>query len=148
MSDPIPKPYRVFFRVVDPTLSLFGVIMHLQSDKILPNYALEPTMPPATETRLLLDALVGFFAGLAFLQAVLLRARPNDVVVWKCLQAATILIDLAMLAGFYRALSSTGRLDVSTWRNEEWNNIMINSFVAMIRTLFVLGVGMPKIKEA
>ena len=142
----IPSYYRIFFTFIDPVLSSFGVIMHLQSAKILPNYALTPAIPPATETRLVLDALTGFFAGLVFLQAVLLRARPNDVVVWKCVQAATILVDIGMVGGFVRALGNTGRLDTGKWRPEEWSNVGINSFVGIVRTLFVLGVGMPKVK--
>lgn len=98
-------------------------------------------MPPSTETRLLLDALVGFFLFLAFLQAVLLRARPHDLGLWKILQAGTILVDVAMVVAFARALSNTGRMDSSTWRTEEWSNIGINSTVGLVRLLFVLGVG-------
>lgn len=101
-------------------------------------------MPPATETRLLLDALVGFFLFLAFLQAVLLRARPNDLGVWKILQAGTILVDVAMVLAFTRALSNTGRIDTSTWRSEEWSNIGINSAVGIVRIAFVLGVGLDR----
>ncbi|KXT02354.1 hypothetical protein AC578_256 [Pseudocercospora eumusae] len=143
MSDPVPKPYRVFFRLVDPTLSPFGLIMHLQSDRILPKYALGPSMPPATETRLPYMPWHRISAR-CYSQS---KTKRDSGMVWNCLQA-TNLIELAMLAGFYRALSSTGRMDVSTWRIEEWNNIMINNFVAVIRTQSVLGVGLPKIKEA
>lgn len=109
---------------------------------MLPNYSVNPVMPPATETRLMLDSLVGFYLLLAFLQVVLLRARPNDVGVWKILQAGTIFLDIAMVLAFARALDNTGRLDAGSWRSEEWCNIGITSAVGVVRGFFVLGVGM------
>lgn len=98
-------------------------------------------MPPSTETRLLMDALAGFFLFLAFLQTLLLRARPSDLGLWKILQAATIFVDVAMVLAFVRALGHTGRLDTRTWRLEEWSNIGINSAVGIVRIAFVLGIG-------
>lgn len=160
-SNTIPRFYRVFFTVIDPILSIFGAIseiyspsnskndymltllkVHTSPSSILPNYSTNPSIPPSTETRLLLDALVGFFLFLAFLQVVLLRARPYDLGVWKILQAGTILVDVAMVLAFARALSNTDRMNTTTWRVEEWTNIVINSAVGFTRVLFVLGVGM------
>lgn len=103
---------------------------------------MNPILPPATETRLLLDALIGFFLFLAFLQAVLLRARPHDLGVWKILQAGILIVDLFMVLAFARALSNTGRMDASSWRPEEWRNIGVNVSVAIVRMAFVLGIGM------
>lgn len=140
----IPRPYRIFFTIIDPVIASLGLLIHLQPAQILPSYAPEPTLPALVETRLLLDGLVGFFAMAVVLEVVLLRARPDDVVVWKILQAAIACTDVGMLGGFYRALSATGRLSVQHWRFEEWNNITVIGFCGLVRVLFCLGVGLPR----
>lgn len=149
MSSPIPAFYRIWFTTIDPILSLVGVVTHLFArTAALTSYAVAPVSPPATETAVLLDAMAGFFAGLTLLQVVLLRARPADVTVWRALQAATALVDIGMLGGFARALSATGRMNMEVWRPEEWTNVGITAWVAVLRTAFCLGTGMSKDKTA
>lgn len=143
MSSPIPSFYRIWFTVVDPILSIAGVVGNLFAPaSILNSYSPSYVSPPATETIFLLDATAGFFAGVALLQVVLLRARPADVTVWRLVEASIILVDFAMLGGFARALRAEGRTDWSVWRIEEWTNLIILAGVAVIRTAFILGVGM------
>ncbi|KZP10763.1 hypothetical protein FIBSPDRAFT_1051146 [Athelia psychrophila] len=143
MSSTMPSFYRIWFTVVDPLLSIAGVLGNLfVPTTILNSYSPSFVSPPATETIYLLDATAGFLAGLVLLQVVLLRARPTDVTVWRVLQASMLLVDLAMLGGFARALSAQGRTVWRVWRAEEWTNLVIIAGVAVIRTAFVLGVGM------
>jgi hypothetical protein len=114
MSSRIPSFYRIWSTIVDPLLTLVGVFGNLFAPiATLNSYSPSYVSPPATETTLLLDTVAGFLAGLAFLQVVLLRARTTDMTVWRALQASTVLVDIAMLGGFARALSGQGRTD---WR--------------------------------
>ena len=142
MSSPIPAFYHVCFTVLDPVLSLLGVFGNLFAPtSILNSYTPSYVSPPATETILLLDTTAGFLAGLIFLQIFLLRAKPTDMTVWRALQAGTLLVDFAMLGGFARAFSVQGRTDWRGWRAEEWTNLGITGGVAVIRTAFLLGIG-------
>ena len=139
----IPSFYRIWFTIIDPLLSLLGIISNLFSPAaILNGYSPNAVIPPAPETAVLLDTTAAFLAGFIVLQTVLLRARPNDLVVWRILQASTLLVDFALLGSFARALTADARLDLRLWRAAEWTNIGITGGVAVIRAAFCLGVGM------
>lgn len=143
MASSIPSFYRVWFTVIDPILSLFGVFGNLLTPTVILNsYSPFYASPPTTETIFLLDTTAGFLAGLTFLQVVLLRAKPTDVTVWRALQASIVLVDIGMLAGLVRVLSAEGRADWKVWRVQEWTNMGITAAVLIIRAAFLLGVGM------
>lgn len=143
MANPIPAFYRVLFTIIDPLLPLGGLVIHtLFPAFTLHSYVAAPVLPAAPETQFLLDYTAGFFASLAFLQAVLLRARPHDVTVWKILQASTIFVDIFVVGGFLRSLSAQGRLDYASWRAEDMQNIFGNAAIGLLRLAFCLGVGL------
>ena len=143
MTSPIPSFYRTWFTVIDPILSIVGVFTNiLAPTTILKSFNPSSTTPPAPETIFILDQSAGFFACLTFLQLGILRARPADVGLYRAVQAGTLMVDLAMLAGFARTLGTQGRLGLAGWRAEEWTNIGITVGVAVIRTTFLLGLGM------
>ena len=122
--------------------ALYGVYATVATPiDFLLGYAPNVLNPPANETALALDALAGFFAALAFLQLVLLRLRPHDVAVWKCVQFAGVLVDVGVVAGFYRVLLRQGRLSLSAMRSEESGQMIGTAVLGMVRMLFVLGVG-------
>ncbi|KAL7004987.1 hypothetical protein EMMF5_005473 [Cystobasidiomycetes sp. EMM_F5] len=110
----------------------------------LKGFAPNVLSPPAHETALALDALGGFFASLAFLQVVLLRLRPNDVGVWKCVQFAGVLVDVGVVGGFWRVLDRQGRLSLSAMRPEEKGQMIGTAVLGLVRLAFVLGVGIRK----
>ena len=142
MSDEIPTFYRVWFTIMDPGLSLVGVLANLLTPTaILNSYTPTSAVPPATETILLLDTVAGFLACLAFLQLVLLRARPNDLFLWCSLQFGIMLVDVAILGGIARALDKEERTDWKGWRAEEWTNVGITTGVLTIRLIFLASVG-------
>lgn len=142
MPTQIPSFYRVWFTVIDPLFSSLGVFGSLFTPaSVLSSFSPTFANPPSIETTVLLDTLTGFYLALIFLQVVLLRARPTDLTVWRGLQAATLIVDICILAGMMRALSAQGRTDPSTWRAEEWPNMGITAGVAVIRSAFLLGVG-------
>ncbi|PIL34556.1 hypothetical protein GSI_03334 [Ganoderma sinense ZZ0214-1] len=143
-SSPIPTFYRVVFTLIDPFFCALGVATHLftKNDVIA---GLSPTalVPPAPETALLLDFLLGFFAMLGCLQVSLLRARPNDVPVWRALQGSTLVLDVIMTAATARKLVLEGRVgDPGAWLGGEWQNLAGNAAIGAVRAAFVLGIGM------
>lgn len=149
MSTTIPAFYRLWFTIIDPALSLFGVLSSMFAPHfILRGYSPSPIDPPAIETSVLIDLHIGCYASLAFLQAILLRARPTDVVVWRILQASTAIMDAGVVLAFSKALSTQGRLHWSQWREDEVPQICINGALVILRMAFILGVGFSKTKKS
>ena len=81
-----------------------------------------------------------------FLQTVLLRLRPSDRTVWRCLQISILIQDVAILASLTMALAAEHRLDstLKLVRPEEWSNFAVLAAVGLIRSAFILGVGMDQ----
>jgi hypothetical protein len=137
----IPSTYRVFFTIIDPILCTGGIITTwIFPQMFLQSFFPHPTITP--ETRLSLDVNAGFFSAILVLQICLLRVRPNDITLWQVVEAAILLTDVATLAGFARVASSEGRLGLGSWTLYEWSDNVILTVAVLIRTAFVLGVGL------
>lgn len=142
MESPIPAIYRMWFATLDPLIALSGVFGNtFASTVVLNTYNPKAANPPAIETRLLLDTSTGFLLGIVLLQVILLRLRPRDVTVWKCVQANIAIADIAIILSSLMALSTQGRLDPSLWRWEESSSIGLTTFVLTTRILFLCGIG-------
>ena len=72
-----------------------------------------------------------------------MRASP-DPKVWKIVQAATLGVDISLLATLYNLLRLQGRTDVGTWHGGDWFNMLFTVWVALIRIAFLLEVGSEK----
>ena len=81
ISSPISSFYRFPSTIINPLLSLFGIFgnlstyYHPKSLSYLPYFFVSP------ETILLLDSVVSFLVDLTFLQVLLLREGPPDIMV-------------------------------------------------------------------
>lgn len=145
MTHPIPSAYRIFFATIDPLVASTGVIGNLfVQHGILDSYNPNAKYPPSIETKVCLQSLAGFLAGTMFLQIVLLRIRPRDIAVWKCLEASIAIVDCAIIAAVLKALDDQGRLSPELWRLPDWTNLGVTGFVLLYRVSFLLGIGMPK----
>lgn len=145
MEPPIPAYWRIWFATIDPLIASTGIVGNIFSPEVvLGSYSPKPVIPPAIETKVLLETSAGFFAGIMFLQVILLRLRSRDVTVWKCVQASISLADVAIILSVLAALNNQGRLDPSLWRWEEVGNLVLTTFALTTRVLFLLGVGMPQ----
>lgn len=145
MESPIPTVYRIWFASLDPLIALSGALGNIfASTTVLDSYNPKAAVPPAIETKALLDSSTGFLLGTLFLQVVLLRLRPRDVTVWKCLQASIAIADVAIISSKLIGLSEQGRLDPSLWRWEECGTLGITSFVVATRSSFLCGLGMAE----
>lgn len=93
---------------------------------------------------MLLACTSGFFAALAFINIYLLMYRPNDLVIWKGLVAGALLQDLFMIGGFLTDIRSRGGtgFGVADSSGKTWGNVVGYSMIALLRVLFVAGVGL------
>lgn len=145
----IPVGYRYFFLYIDPLFPLFGVYAHLllPPSFVLGGFSPNPIVPPAHETRLLLDYMAGFYALLFVLQFFGLRLAKykDDILFWKLIEGSVIFVDVAVVAGFLRVLHLQDRLlDLSLWRGDEWGQIVGNGLFGIVRLCFVLNVGLSR----
>lgn len=141
MPSLIPSFYKTFFLYLDPLICASGILTTLLLPKtFLNSFFSHPTITP--ETTLLLQINAGFFASTLLLQLVLLRLQPTDLRVWKTLQAAILVQDLAVIAAFFWVAGKEGRAGVGMWRVAEWGNLVILGVVGGIRGAFLLGIGL------
>ncbi|KAK4952557.1 hypothetical protein LTR10_009363 [Elasticomyces elasticus] len=139
----IPPFYRTFFQTIDPTIASTGFITALGFPGfLLRTYSPTATVPPAVETTMVLDSLSGFYLSIIVLQVFLLRAKPEDLTVWRLLQFSILITDIVMCGGTARALNAQGRLNPADWRSEEAGSLAITVGVGLIRIAFLLGVGL------
>ncbi|KAF2626290.1 hypothetical protein BU25DRAFT_459434 [Macroventuria anomochaeta] len=143
----MPQPhvhsfYRTWFTTVDPIVLFFTVLTCIFS----PATILETVVPrsiepynPLTHGPLLHQAAALYgFCGIIY--GVLLRASP-DPKVWRIVQAATLGVDISLLATLYNLLRLQGRTDLSTWHGGDWFNMLFTVWVALIRIAFLLEIG-------
>lgn len=143
MARTIPLPYRIIFVFLDVALPFMGIAMNTFAPEMaLQNFTPKPSSSISPETYVLLDCTSGFFAALAFLNIYLLVYRPNDVPVWRGLVGAMILQDLFMIGGFLRELRLREAKFPAGWSGQDLGNVIGYSAIAMVRALFVLGIGM------
>lgn len=96
----------------------------------------------------MLQQLGGALLMLAFIDIVLLR-YTDDIKTWKILEAAVLIYDASLLYSSYYSLSQQGRLGVGALRWEDWGGILITAQAVVVRTAFLLDVGLTKLtKEA
>lgn len=145
MAQHIPLLYLIVFSVFDFLLPLLGIYLHLfMPSMVLSGFTPSPVSSIAPETRVLLDGMAGWFAGLIVMHLYVRLIRPDDLSVWRALQASLVFVDAFMLLGFARELKITGRTSTNQWRGEDWQNIVGYSALTLIRTAFALGVGVKK----
>ncbi len=142
---PIPLTYRILFTYIDPLFCLLGFTTHLFAPtNTMAGYSDYAITPSAPSTIFLLDNMAGFFGMLFVLEGVLLRyVRSRDAGVWRVVQAGGVVVDVCMVVGAVKMLSSEGRLmDVGNWRGDDWKNVVGNVAMGVFRAGVALGVGM------
>lgn len=141
----ITLPYMAVFTVFDLLLPLAGIYLHLfQPSVVLAGFTPSPSSSIAPETRVLLDAMAGWFAGLIVLHLYVRSIEPSNIFLWRALQGGLVLVDILQLIGFYRELSSQRRTHIQSWRGEDWQNIVGYTGLTLTRFSFVLGMGSKK----
>ena len=140
----IPAFYRYYFRWSDPIICLWATYM----DFFTPAFAVAAFVPESVAPwnpyfDFCIQQLGGSLIMLAFIDAVLLR-YTLDVNIWKIIQAAVLIYDCVMLYSNYYALDQQGRLSIDKMRWEHWGCFVITVQAALVRTAFLLGVGLSE----
>lgn len=139
---PIPAFYRHFFTIADPAMAVWGAYMTVA----YPDTVLDSFVPRALSRRdpaqfMLFQQLAGWPLGTAFLSIFLLR-YTRDVGVWKIFQASVLIVDVVLGYALWDALGRQERLSLGALRAEDWGCIGITAVFGLMRSAFLLGVGM------
>ncbi|CAO2648990.1 Nn.00g099390.m01.CDS01 [Neocucurbitaria sp. VM-36] len=138
----IPLFYRIFFTWVDPIICVWGAYMDFfDPTLVLSSHIPHPT--PDIGHAMILKQRGGGMLNFGFVSAVLLR-YTYDLKVWSIVQIADFIVDVAYFWAVYAVLSEQGRLDVSTWRAEDWGSVAITGTAGLVRLGFLAGVGFKK----
>lgn len=142
-SSDVPAFYKFYFLWSDPAVCLWAVYMDFFTPDVVVNAFIPASIAPRNpQFDFLLQQLGGSLLMLGFLDVVLLR-YTKDVMIWKILQAATLLYDIVLLYSVYDALEKQGRLSVDRMRlAEDWGGLAITGLAVVVRSAFLLDVGM------
>jgi hypothetical protein len=138
----IPAFYLVFFQIIDPLICLWGASM----DFFTPNVVLSSHVPNPNADMghvMILQQRGGAMLNFGFISAVLLR-YTYDLQIWKIVQIALFIVDLAVYYAAYQVLGAQGRLSPKTWRAEDWGSVGITVVAGAVRIAFMMGVGLKK----
>jgi hypothetical protein len=142
MTTQIPGVYRTIFTWVDPLICLHGAYLYFfDRETVIRSFIPNSSRNPAHD--MFFYQMGGNMLCLGALSTFLLR-YTSDVGVWKIFQAAEWIVDVAMLWGIYDMLVMQGRLSIGALRWEDWACIGITGTAAVVRGLFVAGVGLGR----
>lgn len=85
----------------------------------------------------------GGMLNFGFVSTVLLR-YTQDLGVWKTVQTADFLVDLAYYWSAWEVLGQQGRLGLGSWRTEDWGALGITVLAGVVRVAFLMEIGVVK----
>jgi hypothetical protein len=142
MAAAVAPAYRLVFLYLEP-LSIFtgAVYAHLlQSTYLdLTHAASAPGLSVPISTAIVMSQLANLYLGLGLLEAFVLRATA-ELKVWRCFLAILLLADI----GHLYSVAPVGTAiywEYWRWNAIDWGNVGFVYFLAITRTLFLLGVG-------
>jgi hypothetical protein len=142
----IPSFYLLFFQTLDPLICLWGASMDFLTPRtVLSSHIPNPPAPDPGHI-MILQQRGGAMLNFAVISAVLLR-YTYDLQIWKIVQAAFLIVDLALYYAAWQVLGAQGRLSPSTWRVEDWGSVGITVVAGAVRVAFLMGVGLGKGKN-
>jgi hypothetical protein len=138
----VALPYRLIFLYVEPVSIFTGAVYAhlLQATYLdLTHAASAPGPLVPISTRIVLSQLANLYLGLGLLEAFVLRAT-SDLKVWRVFLAILLLADV----GHLYSVAPVGAAiywEYWRWNAIDWGNLGFVYFLAVTRTLFLLGVG-------
>ncbi|KAF4946780.1 hypothetical protein FGADI_10984 [Fusarium gaditjirri] len=139
--------YRIWFTWVDPLTVLPTVYALI----FTPEFILDGLIPLSMsaynpDQAFLFHQLAALFAFVAIMLAVLLRVS-SDIKVWRVVIGGVLLIDIAILVSVFVSMKQQGRSELSMFRWQDWGNYLFTGWVAVVRALFLAGVGVGGVKK-
>ncbi|KAF2824890.1 hypothetical protein CC86DRAFT_296314 [Ophiobolus disseminans] len=143
----IPAVYRLIFLWIEPASILAGAVYaHFLTPTYL-DLTHAPTAPGLSvpiSTQIVMSQLANLYLGLAILEASVLRAT-TDVQVWKTFITGLLIADIGHLYSV-APLGSWVYWQYWRWNAIDCGNVPFVYFLAILRSLFLLGVGFEKHK--
>jgi hypothetical protein len=138
----VALPYRLVFLYAEPVSIFTGAVYaHLfQATYLdLTHAASAPGPSVPISTSIVMSQLANLYLGLGLLEAFVLRAT-SDLKVWRVFLAILLLADVGHL---YSVAPVGAQIYWQYWRWNaiDWGNLPFVYFLAITRTLFLLGVG-------
>ncbi|KAF4416196.1 hypothetical protein FACUT_12774 [Fusarium acutatum] len=139
--------YRIWFTWVDPLTVLPTVYALI----FTPEFILDGLIPRSMsaynpDQAFLFHQLAALFAFVAIMLAVLLRVS-SDIKVWRVVIGGVLLIDIAILISVFVSMKQQGRSELSMFRWQDWGNYLFTGWVAVVRALFLAGVGVGGVNK-
>ncbi|KAF2474858.1 uncharacterized protein BDR25DRAFT_301467 [Lindgomyces ingoldianus] len=131
--------YRLFFTYLDPLICIWGAYMDF-FDPALVLSSHVPNVSPDIGHAMILKQRGGGMLNFGFISAVLLR-YSTDLQVWRIVQFADLIVDVAYFWAVWEGLGAQGRLDLGTWRAEDWGSLGITGCATAVRMAFLMEVG-------
>lgn len=133
--------YRVWFTWFDPTVLFLTVLGCIFAPATVLETAVPAHISPFQPLQAcLMHQAAVLYAFMGIMYAVLLRASP-DPKVWRIVQAATLMVDIGLIAAQQGALWQQDRLDPAKWTSGDWGNMGFTLLVAVGRVAFLMGIG-------
>jgi hypothetical protein len=146
-SPTIPLPYRLFHLYIEPILFVpSGILLSLfYPEKFLVSTSPAPLVtlaPPAITPliRLLLTNTAGLYLAFVINEALVLRLT-SDIRIWRAVIFSMLVCDVVHLYAVWAAAGTDFMLDFAAWRFEDWVNWWVLAAGAVVRLLFLCGVG-------
>lgn len=141
----IPAFYRIMYLWIEPASILSGAIYaHFLTATYLeqthPASAPGPSVPVATQV--VMTQLANLYLGLTILEALVLRAT-SDVKVWRAFITCLLIADFGHLFSV-APVGSWVYWQYWRWNAIDWGNVPFVYYLAITRSLFLLGVGFEK----
>jgi hypothetical protein len=143
MAPNVPTFYRLVFLWIEPISTFVGAVYaHFSQSYFLTltHAASAPGLSVPLSTSIVLSQLANMYLGLGLLEASVLRAT-SELKVWRTLLTIMLLADIGHLYTV-APLGSWVFWDYSRWNSIDWGNVPVVYFLAITRSLFLLGVGM------
>ncbi|KAJ4252976.1 hypothetical protein NW762_010885 [Fusarium torreyae] len=139
--------YRIWFTWVDPMTLIPTVYALIFTPEIMLDGLIPLSMSPYNpDQAFFFHQLAALYAFTAVILAGVLRAS-SDIKVWRIVIAGVLMIDIAILMSVYASMEQQGRLELSKFRWQDWGNYVFTGWVAVIRTLFLAGVGVGGVNK-
>lgn len=142
MPSPIPKPYTIFFTLLDPLIALSGIYMMFFTPAVVTDAFIPSTLSPYNHLQTFFQHQLGGALLMCLILQLFLLRRTNEIWIWQIFQAGQLVYDFALLYSIFYALKQQGRMDPRVYRAEDWGNIGIVGLCAIVRGLFCFGIGL------
>ncbi|KAH7241525.1 hypothetical protein BKA59DRAFT_478753 [Fusarium tricinctum] len=138
--------YRIWFTWVDPLVLIPTVYSLMFTPEFMLDGLIPSSMSPYNpDQAFLFHQLAASYLLIGIMLGVVLR-MSSDIQVWRVIIGAVLLVDITILVSVTVSMKQQGRFELSQFRWQDWGNYLFTGWVALLRGLFLAGVGVGGMK--